>query len=315
MYRLIRFFNQNRRTIIKIILIIVFIFILIQLFNLISKNKMNDNKNENVDTDEKSNVINENSALISDESLISGRKVSENVLSQSSDIIGKFINYCNDGNVELAYDMITDECKEEMFPSIGDFEKIYYSDIFDGSKKNYTVENWYGNVYRVRITDDILSTGNLNNNAHQDYITVVSDKININSYIGRKEINNVTNNNNVDIGVISKDTYMDYEIYTISVTNNSDNTILLDGGNNPKSIYLLDEKDMKYYFYNNEVVASNFIVPSQYKKTFKIKFSNSYSSSRTIRSMVFSNFIVNYDEYKNDNDDKSKYMSEFHAYM
>lgn len=315
MYRLIRFFNQNRRTIIKIILIIVFIIILIQLFNLISKNKMNDNKNENVDTDEKSNVINENSALISDESLISGRKVSENVLSQSSDIIGKFINYCNDGNVELAYDMITDECKEEMFPSIGDFEKIYYSDIFDGSKKNYTVENWYGNVYRVRITDDILSTGNLNNNAHQDYITVVSDKININSYIGRKEINNVTNNNNVDIGVISKDTYMDYEIYTISVTNNSDNTILLDGGNNPKSIYLLDEKDMKYYFYNNEVVASNFIVPSQYKKTFKIKFSNSYSSSRTIRSMVFSNFIVNYDEYKNDNDDKSKYMSEFHAYM
>ena len=315
MYRLIRFFNQNRRTIIKIILIIVFIFILIQLFNLISKNKMNDNKNENVDTDEKSNVINENSALISDESLISGRKVSENVLSQSSDIIGKFINYCNDGNVELAYDMITDECKEEMFPSIGDFEKIYYSDIFDGSKKNYTLENWYGNVYRVRITDDILSTGNLDNNAHQDYITVMSDKININSYVGRKEINNVTTNNNVDIDVISKDTYMDYEIYTISVTNNSDNTILLDGGNNPKSIYLLDEKDMKYYFYNNEVVASNFIVPSQYKKTFKIKFSNSYSSSRTIRSIVFSNFIVNYDEYKNDNDDKSKYMSEFRAYM
>lgn len=315
MYRLIRFFNQNRRTIIKIILIIVFIFILIQLFNLISKNKMNDNKNENVDTDEKSNFINENSALISDESLISGRKVSENVLSQSSDIIGKFINYCNDGNVELAYDMITDECKEEMFPSIGDFEKIYYSDIFDGSKKNYTIENWYGNVYRVRITDDILSTGNLDNNAHQDYITVMSDKININSYVGRKEINNVTTNNNVDIDVISKDTYMDYEIYTISVTNNSYNTILLDGGNNPKSIYLLDEKDMKYYFYNNEVVASNFIVPSQYKKTFKIKFSNSYSSSRTIRSMVFSNFIVNYDKYKNGDENKLEYVSEFRAYM
>ena len=115
--------------------------------------------------------------------------------------------------------------------------------------------------------------------------------------------------------MISKDTYMDYEIYTISVTNNSYNTILLDGGNNPKSIYLLDEKDMKYYFYNNEVVASNFIVPSQYKKTFKIKFSNSYSSSRTIRSMVFSNFIVNYDKYKNGDENKLEYVSEFRAYM
>ncbi len=315
MYRFIRFFNQNRGTIIKVILIIVFILVLIQLLNLYSKTRNSNNKN--VISDEKSNVLSENNALVSDESLISGGKISEKVLSQSTGLIEKFINYCIDGNVESAYNLLTDECKEEVFPTIEDFYNIYYSSIFDGSKKNYTIENWYGNIYRVRITNDILSTGNLDEgNASQDYITVVSDKININSYIERKEINKTTTNTNVDINIVSRDTYMDYEIYTISVTNNSDKKISIDSGNNPKSIYLLDEKDMKYYFYNNEMVSSNFIIPSGYKKTFKIKFANSYSSSRKIRSLVFSNFILNYDEYKEKEDgEESAYMSKINAYM
>ena len=315
MYRFIRFFNQNRGTIIKVILIIVFILALIQLLNLYSKTRNSNNKN--VISDEKSNVLSENNELVSDESLISGGKISEKVLSQSTGLIEKFINYCIDGNVESAYNLLTDECKEEVFPTIEDFYNIYYSSIFDGSKKNYTIENWYGNIYRVRITNDILSTGNLDEgNASQDYITVVSDKININSYIERKEINKTTTNSNVDINIVSRDTYMDYEIYTISVTNNSDKKISIDSGNNPKSIYLLDEKDMKYYFYNNEMVSSNFIIPSGYKKTFKIKFANSYSSSRKIRSLVFSNFILNYDEYKEKEDgEESAYMSKINAYM
>lgn len=315
MYRFIRFFNQNRGTIIKVILIIVFILALIQLLNLYSKTRNSNNKN--VISDEKSNVLSENNALVSDESLISGGKISEKVLSQSTGLIEKFINYCIDGNVESAYNLLTDECKEEVFPTIEDFYNIYYSSIFDGSKKNYTIENWYGNIYRVRITNDILSTGNLDEgNVSQDYITVVSDKININSYIERKEINKTTTNSNVDINIVSRDTYMYYEIYTISVTNNSDKKISIDSGNNPKSIYLLDEKDMKYYFYNNEMVSSNFIIPSGYKKTFKIKFANSYSSSRKIRSLVFSNFILNYDEYKEKEDgEESAYMSKINAYM
>lgn len=311
MYRFIRFFNQNKRTIIEIILIIVFILVVIQLINLYVKNKNKSIKNEIT-----SDILNASDSLISEESLITGRKVSEKELTKSKDLIEKFINNCIDGNIQDAYDMITDKCKEEMFPNIEEFKNIYYSSIFDGNKKNYTIENWEGNIYRVRITNDVLSTGNLDDGSvNQDYITIVSDKLNINSYIGSKEINKSTTNSNIDIDIINKEIYMDYEVYTISVTNNSNNLIVLDNGNNPKSIYLLDEKDMKYYFYNNEVVSSNFIMPGKYKRTFKIKFSNSYNSSRKIKSIVFSDVVLNYNESKENESQETKDINKLYAYM
>jgi len=43
-----------------------------------------------------------------------------------------------------------------------------------------------------------------------------------------------------------------------------------------------------------------------FKSNLQIKFSNSYSSSRNIKSLVFSNMILNYEEY-NKLDDKSQY--------
>ena len=65
MYNLIRFYNQNRKKIIKIILVIVFIIGLIQLLDFFSKRE---NKNEEV-----SNEINNtkySNTVISDKSAI-----------------------------------------------------------------------------------------------------------------------------------------------------------------------------------------------------------------------------------------------------
>lgn len=312
MYKIIRFFNQNRRAIITIILIIVFILLLLQILNRYYGKKTdivqnNENSNEN---------LVENSSLISDESLVTGNKVSKSELKNSTNLINEFVDYCNKGDINSAYNMISDECKEEMFPTIDDFENIYYSSIFNGSSKNCTIENWNKNIYLVRITEDVLTTGRLDNGtAKQDYITINSDKLNINSYVGRTQLEQKNTYKDVDIDMVRKDTYMDYEIYTIQVKNNSNNTILVDEGNDSKSVYLLDENDMKYYFYNNEIISSNLIVPSGYTRTLKIKFSNSYSSNRNIKCLVFSKFIFNYDDYKNDEGLQDKLIETFRAYV
>ena len=148
----------------------------------------------------------------------------------------------------------------------------------------------------------------------QDYITIVDqngeDKLNINNYIGRKNLEKTTEYKNIEINVLSKDTYMDYEIYNLNISNNSENTILLDTGESTKSIYLLDSKDVKYYFYSNEIVQNRLLVQSKYNNTIQIKFSNSYSSSRNIKYLVFSKLILNYDEYKK-LDDKSSYIDSY----
>ena len=305
MYKLIRFYNQNRRKIIKIILIIVFIIAIIQLLNYFSKR---DNRSEKSINNENINNVIYGKEVISDKSAVTGDGVSEKQLKNASNIINKFLNYCNDGNLNEAYNILTDECKEEMYPTIEDFKKIYYDNTFSGEKKSYTIENWIGDTYQVNITEDSLATGKLNKDeTKQDYITVIEkDKININNYIGRKSLNKVTEIKNIKFTIQCVDTYMDYQTYNIQVENNTDNTVLLDTGDSTKSVYLLDSKKMKYYFYNNEIIKEKLKIQGKYKNTLKIKFNNSYSSSRTLKKIIFSNVILNYEEYSK-TEDKSQY--------
>ena len=309
MYKLIRFFNQNRKRIIRIILIIVFLLVLIQLLNYFAKNKNDDNNMQKNDI-EINNFINKQE-LVSDKSAISGKSISQNKLENDTNVINEFLNYCNKGNIESAYELLTNECKEEMFPTIESFKNIYYKNIFNEESKSYTIENWVGDVYQVSITGDILSTGKIDSvNSKQDYMTIVKNdnqyKLNINNYIGRTILNKEKEDKGLKIKIKSVDTYMDYEIYNIYVENNSNDDILLDTGDDSKSIYLQDSKDVKYYFYNNEIIQSKMKVESKYKKDLQIKFSNSFSSNRSIKNIIFSKMVLNYKEYIN-LQDKTQY--------
>lgn len=300
MNKIIRYFNQNRKKVFIIIIIIVFLFGLLQLLNFFAKN----NKNETINISGTNPVVQSNKSVVSEKSAVSGTNVPETKLKSETEIIDSFFKYCNDGDIENAYNLLTDECKEEMYPTIDEFKRIYFYDLFSDGKRTYTVENWFGSTYQVRITGDILSTGKLDENqTKQDYITIVkkgSDyKLNINSYVGRTSPKDKTTTyNNVDITIDQIDTYMDYETYTISVKNNTENSILLDTDESTKSVYLLDKNNAKYYFFNNEVLKNKLVVQSKYTNKLKIKFASTYSSTKKIKSIIFSKFVLNYDDYK-----------------
>lgn len=299
MYNLIRFYNQNRKKIFKIILIIVLIIGLIQLFNYFAKiSSKNKYKKE-----ERFNNTEEYKQLNSDKSLVSGENITNKKTQKDLNIINEFIEYCNNKNIDLAYNLLTEECKEVMFPTVQDFYNIYYLDIFNNGNKTYTVDNWNGNVYQIRYSEDILASGNLQTeNIKQDYITVQKyndeTRLNINNYIERKDVNKLTEYKDVKIKVKSIDVYMDYEIYNLNVENNSQNTILLDTSDDVQSIYLLDGKNMKYEFYGNEIVKNKLIIKSKFANDLSIKFNCSYSSNRKIKNLVFSKLVLNYDEYQ-----------------
>ena len=65
--------------------------------------------------------------------------------------------------------------------------------------------------------------------------------MNINSYIGRKIINNETKSGNVTFRVLKKDINMKYETYYIEVENNENTDILLDNLDTAGTIYLQDK--------------------------------------------------------------------------
>lgn len=298
MYNLIRFFNQNRKKIITVILIIVFIIAVIQILNFISKQQ----KTQGLE-----NIIIKNAnygdEVVSSKSLVTGKSVSEDELKSTSDVIKQFMEYCNNSNVESAYSLLTNECKEEMYPTLNDFNNIYFKYTFGGEKKTYTIENWIDNVYQVRITGDILSTGKIDNaTTKQDYITIVEEnnelKLNINKYVGRSTPDKVTEIDNIKFTVTQVDTYMDYKEYNLLIENNSSNDILLDTSNDTKSIYLIDRDDKKTYFLSSEITPNQFVVQSKYKTNLKIKFAYEFASNNSLKNIVFSKSILNYDEYR-----------------
>lgn len=298
MYNLIRFFNQNRKKIITVILIIVFIIAVIQILNFISKQQK---------TSDLENIIikNENygDEVVSSKSPITGKSVPEDEVKSASDVIKQFMEYCNNSNVESAYSLLTNECKEEMYPTLNDFNNIYFKYTFGGEKKTYTIENWIDNVYQVRITGDILSTGKIDNaTTKQDYITIVEEnnelKLNINKYVGRSNPDKVTEIDNIKFTITQVDTYMDYKEYNLLIENNSSNDILLDTSNDTKSIYLIDRNDKKTYFLSSEITPNQFVVQSKYKTNLKIKFAYEFASNNSLKNIVFSKSILNYDEYR-----------------
>ena len=186
MNRIIRYFNQNRKKVYISLIIIVFLFGLLQLLNVMAKNK----KEEEKDTSGINEIMQNNKSIVSNKSAVSGTSISEKKLKKDTDVIDNFFKYCNEGNIENAYNLLTDECKEEMYPTIDEFKRIYYNDLFNEGKRTYTIENWFGDTYQVRMTGDILSTGKIDGNqTKQDYVTIVEKdgdyKININNYVGR----------------------------------------------------------------------------------------------------------------------------------
>ena len=294
---LMRYYNQNRKKIWGILIIIASAFIFLQLLGYAYQKK-----DSNVPVIQNNTTIaNTNTtSLTTNKSVVTGENLSKNQLQDATTVIDNFISYCNTKELQKAYDLLTNECKMQMYHTLEVFEQTYYKDVFQGGNKTCSIENWVGDTYKVKIVDDMLTTGKSNNNySKQDYITVKKEdngyKLNINNYIGYKTINKTTTKNDISVEVISKNTYMENEEYTIKVTNNMKNKILLDSRLNTKTLAIQDSKEVQYSSYSHELTEPMLTVPSGQTKEVTIKFYSSYVSSKNIKYIVFSDLAL-YDE-------------------
>ena len=303
MFRLRRWYNQNSKTIWKVTGIVAFCIIILQLFNYFAKEK-NSNAQSNLNTQIPSQKEYTDLSLSTDKSVLSNDKISSGQLN-SIETINSFFKYCNEGKVKEAYELLTDECKEKTYPKLRDFKEGYYKIVFDGKKKNISLENWTGNIYKVDITDDLLSTGIYNESStRQDYITIKeidgNYKLNINRYIDTTDINksNIFYDK-IEINVEKKDIYMDYEIYTFKIKNSMDNPILLDNLKDINSMYLEDKNNIKYSAYTHEISQSELLINARETRTIKVKYYNKYISQKKIEKVAFSKVIIDYYSYIN----------------
>ena len=287
------------------ILFVLFIAIVIIIINIILQLVIHFGKDEEPVQEESptlADTINNNFNTItmeSADSVLSGDELSSYQIDMAG-TIEQFVDYCNAKNVNDAYNMLTEECKQEMYATVESFTNYYYNKVFNGNSKKVNVENWMGNIYKVEFTPDFLASGVYSeDNTIQDYIRVIQGedgqyKLDINSYLGREEINKTSENDYVSITVLRSDTYMDYQTYTFRVTNKTSDEIILDDRVYTDSMYLEDENGIKYGAYSQEISEPELTFSQNETKEITIKFYNKFSSEKTINKIVFLRIAPNW---------------------
>ena len=316
MNNLSRFYNKNRIQIFIILIIIIFAYFCIQTLNNSVKednerqNLANTLANTNETTSENNVYVNESY------SMVTGGTVSQGYNNIFSSLVDNFFKSCIEGNPEKAYALLSKDCKEIMFPTQSLFIKQYYESKFN-TDKTYSFQSWTSSdtaIYLVKIFDNMMSTGISSIDSYiQDYVSVVREddsyKLNINNYIGRKTRNKISEQNGLKVVINYADIFMDYEIYSISITNNSENTILLDTRNNVDTIYVVDENGAAFEALLYENRQDDLIIEPKESKNIKIKFSNSYREKSRTKEIIFSDIVPNYEEYLNEGENYNERYS------
>lgn len=299
---IIRIYNRNRKKIWIIVIIIASLILCLQIINKAvekaQKQKLENEARNNIGITVDNN---EQIQINESKSVVTGKKISEKGKTEIQ-VIKNFLENCNNGKIEDAYSMLTDECKEQLYPSINEFKIYYCGNFFKEPRASFEVANWVGNTYKVDIVTDILAIGKkADDQQKQDYITAIKTdndyKLNVNSYVKRIKINRETQQNEINIKVNYKDIYMNYERYNMTIKNNNVNNIFLDTKNNVNSMYIEDKEGIKYPAVTNEIDKNDLKFIAGEEKTLSIKYYSSYISTKTIYRLNFSNVILDSDKY------------------
>lgn len=309
MRKLIKYFNQNRKKILLIILIIVFLIIFVRVLSYSIKINEQEKNNNISNTD-----INKDTS-IPDEAIISGSEISEGKATEDKNIIESFIEACNNKDYTTAYNMLTDECKNIVFSGTMDGFVRNYCDLIFQTSKTYRLEGWLdkieGTTYRVTyLEDNILATGGITEGLnYTDYITITNEngesKLSIYNFVNSQTLSKKETINDIEIQLDREDKYMDYVIYTVTVTNRTSNTILLSDNSDNKQICLVDSNDSEYISYLNEIPQFNLIINKGEQRKFTIKFNKGHNSSTNSRYIRFKNIYLDYNAYINNPNDEN----------
>ena len=279
----------------KLIMVAMGVFIATIILSILSNNESTKTDNNDI-----SNVYKPT------QTIIKGPNVSKEQFEQDSNLVNTFIDYCNNREVEKAYNLISDECKEEKYPTLEEFKEFYYNDIF-ARKRECNLQAWISTkdytVYEIRYANNMLATGTYDeNDVYQDYITLNrknnTEKISIGHFIDSKKSNIITNVNGLEVIIVKKSIYMTYEEYEINIKNNMETTILLNTLENSETIQLIATSGEKYNFNMNKLFYADLIIEPNRVKTIKIAFKKGVSSNNNSEIIEFSNIIKDYESYQ-----------------
>lgn len=261
--------------------------------------------------------ITDNENIVSEKEIVKGKvghtAINNDYIGEEADnaflnIINAFITNCNNGKTQEAYEMLSADCKDIIYPTVDEFVQKYYNNIFT-ENKTYEAELWIESqgicTYRITFLGDLLSTGGTNALAIEDYYTIVKEdgkyKLNISNFVKREEINKATENVKITVAVLSKNVYIDNIEYNLKIKNNTSKEIMLDSRESSKKVYLQDSNEVKYVSYLYEMLDKDLRLLAGETKEVSIKFARSYKKGIKDKQIVFSDILLDYRGYRKNN--------------
>lgn len=246
------------------------------------------------------------------EAIMDNGEVPEELQDPIADLIARFVENCNKKDYESAYNMLSEECRNKIYPDIENF-KTYVDYVFDGDKMHH-IQNFsnQGNtyVYKVTIMENILATG-LNNEEEMEYYQekyVITEekgnlKLSIREYIGTDELTYMYEDDYMKIKIESVDKNYDYITYNFSIANKSDKAIVYADYTSDAEVALDTSEGMKRCI--NEVLKP-IIVDIGETRTYSLKYRIYFDEATKINGLVFNNIRIYDNKETYENGEKSE---------
>lgn len=277
--KIINFFKKNR----KIIFVALIIWLIIIIINYILKNQPQKLPEPSTTYTPHVSVMNSN------------QEVPEKYQKPIENLIDTYFNYCNNGEYERAYNLITEDCRKKNYPTLEEFV-AYINKVFEGKKKIYNiqsysiVDNKY--IYNIRILDDILANGTTDGYYYyEEKIVLIEEngemKLSIAEYIGDENPNVAIEDDYIKVEVTNKSVDYETETYTLKITNKTDNYIVI--ADNTQTDEMVLDLGKQTRTANNSNLAFFFVSPNGMRNqqvTFNKYFDDGMEAQKIILSSV-----------------------------
>lgn len=294
-----RFYSRNK-FILWLLIIIVVVFLLFG-----KAMKKNRDKSSNSSSNNTTTIVADFNNKIANKT---DTEIIESI-SSNEELIKSFIYFCNNKKIDSAYDMISDSCKETLYPTKEVFVSDYYNKYFQGYRdveiSSYNSEG----TYRINFLSDMLASGSTEQQiVNTDYISVISKKkIAISRFISSNKAEKIGSNQYVRANVLRKSTYTDHYDLVVRIDNLISAEMYLDDINENGSIYCIGQDGEKYKVNIQNYTEEDLKLAGNESKTITLEFDKSYNFEN-VSELLFENIRINNYEYGDEYNKKSQYI-------
>lgn len=274
-----RFIKKNRK---KVIFVVITVAIIIAI-NYILKN---------MPEEEIPKTTYEPNVAVMDES-----EVPKKWHSEIENRIKTFVDYCNNKEYQKAYDMISDDCKDAIYPVIGDFKE--YVDKRFQVKRIYSIQNFSNiskqYIYDVNFMSDFMATGSTGTNygyVQEKFVFTEDDnslKFAIGGFVRTNILDAFVEDENLKIVTKKKIVYYDHETYTVDITNKTDYPIVLGNGTGEDEIAISVNEQLRE---ETNINAVNVVLQPNESRTFTFVFEKYCDDGYAPQAMYFTDVRV-----------------------